>query len=139
MSFSVVDTRLGKKLEQIKENYPFYFYRPFITSTNIILESNTLSSVISSGILCDISSGNVSVTFPPATVLQSLLNMEPVNYLNFIIVAYSTSFPNSNTVSIIGNTGVEIVGVSAPSISAQETYIATLICISVTPLKFYIM
>jgi|SRR5690606_8542688 len=136
MSFSIADTRLGKKLERIKENYPFYFYTPFVCSQNTLLDSNTVASVLSSGILCDITSNSVTVTFPPATVLQNLLNMEVGNYVPFFFVAYSSTFPNANTLNIVGNTNVEPLGIL---IAAQETYYVYLICISVNPVKFYII
>lgn len=139
MSFSVLDTRLGKKLEKIKENFPYFFYSPFVTISNISLDSNTVTQVLSSGLLCDISSSSITVTFPTATVLQSLLNLNVGNYILFYISAYASTFPNVNSVTVAGNTGVDVIGPVPPSLDAQDTYTATLTCVSLNPLKFYIL
>lgn len=139
MSFSVLDTRLGKKLYKIKENSPYYFYSPFVITSDISLNSNTVTQVLSCGLLCDISSSSITVTFPTATVLQSVINLDIGNYILFYVSAYSPTFPNANTLNIVGNTGVEVLGPVPATLTAQDTFVVTLVCASLNPLKFYIL
>ena len=139
MSFSIFQTELGNKLYSIKENFPFYFYSPFTVSQSTVLDANRVNNVLTSGIICDVTASSISITFPTATVLQSLLNCKVGDYVNFFISAFSETFPNANSVNIVGNTGVEPLSTSADPLDSQVTYYPTLVCASLSPLKFYII
>lgn len=136
MSFSILNTRLGSRLESLKQNGPFYLSSPFVVNGTTVLNNNTASQALVSGILCDITNSSVTITFPDANTLYDLLGFDFGNYVNFDISAYSDTFPNPNTLSIVDSAGITSL---LPVLSPQETYYATLICVSLNPIKFYIM
>ncbi len=137
--FEILNTRLGSRLDSLKQNGPLYITSPYTTLGTTTLNVNTLSHVLSTGLVCDVSTTSGSVTFPTAQTIQSLLNFDIGNYVNFNICAFSETFPNPNTLSIIGNTDVTVVSPFISTVTSQEIYYATLICISTNPIKFYII
>lgn len=139
MSFEILDTRLGAKLESLKQNFPKYLSSPYVSQGTETLNSNTLTQILSCGLLCDISGSSASITFPSSTEIQEVLNFQVGNYVNFNICAFSTTFPNPNTLSIVGNTDVTVVTPAVSTLGAQEIYPATLLCVSSNPIKYYII
>lgn len=108
-NLTIENIELGRKLTNIKNNISNK------KSPRVFIQTSTLSDrdfiqCVENGIVGDITSSSISITFPSALNIISTLKLKLNQQIIFDVITFSTTFPNANTLTLIGNLGVNISG-----------------------------